>query len=63
MLIIKLILINLLFIVSFFLLLPKFFWLFAFNTVLVIILAVMQLHRENQNQQRTLKALLNGLLN
>ena len=63
MLIIKLILINLLFIASFSLLLPKFFWLFAFNTVLIIILAVLQLRRENQNQQRTLKALLDGLLN
>ena len=63
MLIIKLILINLLFIAGFSLLLPKFFWLFVFNTVLIIILAILQLHRENKNQQRTLQALLDGLLN
>jgi len=63
MLIIKLVLINFLFIVSFSLLLPKLFWLFSFNTVLIIILAVMELRRENQNHQRTLKALLDGLLN
>jgi len=63
MLIVKLILMNLLFISGFLLLLPDFIWLFVFHTLLIIILAVIQLKREKQLQQRTLQALLDGLRN
>lgn len=63
MLIIKLILINLLFIANFILLFAEHFWLFALNTVLIIVLAVLQLQREKKHQQRTLQAIYDGLLN
>jgi nitrogen fixation/metabolism regulation signal transduction histidine kinase len=62
MLIIKLILVNLLFITSFLLLLPLFPWSFTLNTVLIILLVLLLMQREKQ-QQRTLQALLNGLQN
>ncbi|MEW6999280.1 PAS domain-containing sensor histidine kinase [Colwelliaceae bacterium BS250] len=63
MLIIKLILINLLFIASFILLFTDSFGLFVLNTVLIIILVVLQLQREKKHQQRTLQAIYDGLLN
>jgi len=60
---IKLILINLLFISTFLVLLPQFPRLFSLNTLLIIILAMMLLHREKLQQQRTLQALFDGLQN
>jgi nitrogen fixation/metabolism regulation signal transduction histidine kinase len=63
MLIIKIILINLLFIASFFLLLPQSPWLFLFTTCGAIFLTVMLLHKESKQQQKTLQAIFNGLQN
>jgi len=63
MLIVKLLLINLLFIANFLLLLPQTPWLFSVSTVLIIIIGFMQLRRENLLQQRTLQALFDGLRN
>lgn len=63
MLIVKLIAINLLFILTFLCLLPEFPWLFSLNTALVIMLVIMILQREKQQQKRTLQALFDGLQN
>jgi nitrogen fixation/metabolism regulation signal transduction histidine kinase len=61
--IVKLLLLNALFIVSYMLLLPLNFGLFACNSILIIALAVMYLKREKQQKTRTFQALLDGLRN
>jgi nitrogen fixation/metabolism regulation signal transduction histidine kinase len=63
MLIIKFISINLLFIASVFLLLPSSPWLLVINTLATIFLAAKLLQRENQQQQKILQAIFDGLQN
>jgi len=63
MLIIKIILLNLLFIICFLLLLPQSPWLFVVTTCCTVFLVVTLLQRENKQQQKTLQALFNGLQN
>ncbi|RHW74750.1 PAS domain-containing sensor histidine kinase [Colwellia sp. RSH04] len=61
--IVKLLLLNVLFLVSYMLLLPLHIGLFACNSILIIVLAVMYLKREKQQKTRTFQALLDGLRN
>jgi len=63
MLIIKVIIINLLFIMSFLLLLPHYPWLFWLNTLGAILLIATQIQRESYRQNKTLIALFDGLQN
>jgi len=63
MLIIKLILINLFFVLGFLVLLPESPWLFSINTLCTVLLLVFQVSRANQQYQQTYHALHNGLRN
>lgn len=63
MMMVKIITINLLFVVSFILLLPQYPWLFGLNTLAVICLLFLQLQREKQQQHKTLQAIIDGLQN
>jgi len=61
--IIKIILLNLFFIICFLLLLPQSPWLFVVTTCGIVFLVVTLLQRENKQQQKTLQAIFNGLQN
>ncbi len=63
MLIVKLIIINLLFITGFILLLPESVWLFTGVTIFLILLAITQLTRAQREQQKILDTVTDGLLN
>jgi two-component system nitrogen regulation sensor histidine kinase NtrY len=60
-LIIKLLLINLIFIGGFIILLPDSPWLFALTSSLAFLLLVMQLQRNRQQQEKILHSLVQGL--
>ena len=61
--IVKLLLLNFLFLASFIFMLPHYLGLFLCNCILIITLAAMYLKREKQNKTRTFQALLDGLRN
>jgi two-component system nitrogen regulation sensor histidine kinase NtrY len=63
MFLIKIILLNLLFVIGFLLLLPSSPWLFSSITLLILIVAVLQLQQEKQQQRLMLQSLLDGLRN
>jgi len=63
MLIVQLILINIMFIVSFTLLLPNSPWLFAISSILLIILAVIRYQYYHRQTHQILHTLLHGLRN